>query len=254
MRARSWWALGAGAYVAFAIVSMPAGTAYRWLAPEAIRLAGLQGTVWSGRAASGVLAGAAVHDLRWDIEPWALCLGRLAATLELRFADGFASSRVTATLRTIELNDLRASMSLTSLAGVLPSAAAGAQGLASLTFASIEIDHQGWPMDADGELRLSQLTVPPLIPMGTNKLVPLGEYRLAFTPTAGEGLSATVSDTGGPLEVSGSLHLGADRRYQLVGYARPRPDADPMLVQGLQLMGGDADSSGKREFSLSGSL
>ena len=48
-----WLVLGVGAYLAFALVLFPADVAYRWLAPDTVRLSGVQGTVWSGRATLG---------------------------------------------------------------------------------------------------------------------------------------------------------------------------------------------------------
>lgn len=253
MRTRSWWAIGAGAYLAFALMSFPASTAYRWLAPAGLELAGLRGSVWSGQASAGAVAGIALHDIQWRIEPWAFLIGRLSADVEARFAEGFGSAHASATLGAIELSTVRASTDLASLAGALPSAALGATGLTSLRLDSLRLV-DGWPVDADGELRVSELAVPPLLATPDHALVPLGEYRVVFTPSDGTGISANVSDTGGPLEVAAMLRLGLDRSYTLNGYARPRPDADPMLVQGLQLMGGSPDSSGRREFTLSGSL
>src|SRR5690606_2720287 len=47
----AWIALGLGAYIAFTLSSFPATAAYRWFAPETLRMAGIEGTVWSGRAA-----------------------------------------------------------------------------------------------------------------------------------------------------------------------------------------------------------
>ena len=53
MKLWHWLALGIGAYLAFALSSFPAGTAYAWFAPAGLQLEGLEGTLWSGRAAAG---------------------------------------------------------------------------------------------------------------------------------------------------------------------------------------------------------
>src|SRR5690606_17260484 len=45
-----WLALGIGAYAAFLLARFPAG-ASSWFAPDTVRLAGVDGTLWSGRAA-----------------------------------------------------------------------------------------------------------------------------------------------------------------------------------------------------------
>jgi general secretion pathway protein N len=244
--------LGIGAYLAFVVASLPAGTAYRWLAPSGLQLAGVRGTLWSGQAATGAVAGVSAHDIHWQIAPWALPLGRLRGALELRLTDGFANTNFSVSFGRINLSDLRASTSLGSF-GTLLAPVAGVQGQASLALESLHFD-DGWPTDASGELRLAQLAVPPLIPMGGTTLIPLGDYRLSFTPTSGQGLIAAVADLGGPLEVTGTAKLLPDHSYLLEGLVRARPEADPLLVQGLEIMSSEADASGRRTFSLPGSL
>jgi hypothetical protein len=72
----SWIALGAGAYAAFVVATFPAATAYRWLAPPEVRLASVDGTVWSGTAALGSMPGLPLRDIRWNLSALPLLLGR----------------------------------------------------------------------------------------------------------------------------------------------------------------------------------
>jgi hypothetical protein len=128
----------------------------------------------------------------------------------------------------------------------------GAEGLLSASMRRLVLE-DGWPTSAVGQLRIVQLAVPPLLPSGNGGIIPLGDYEVVFSD-AGNGVAALIRDSGGPLEFSGTLSLGADRSYSLEGLAAPRTDASPELVNGLRLMTGEPNAGGKRPFSLTGSL
>ena len=104
-----------------------------------------------------------------------------------------------------------------------------------------------------GDLKLAQLETPPLLPTGPRKVVPLGDYVVHFLDGT-NGINATFNDTGGPLEVTGTLALNAARGYVLDGLIKPRADAPQELVDGLKIMTADPDAEGRRRLMLSGSL
>jgi len=248
-----WLALGIGAYLVFALASFPAAAAYRWFAPEVVRLAGVEGTLWSGRAAGGSVAGLGVRDVHWRLRPLSLLLGRVAAAVDCRLADGFVSTDVSASKHRVQLGDLKASTSLQALAPVLPTR--GMRGLANLTVSSLSLE-DGWPTAMAGELKLAQLQVAPLVASGgAAQLLPLGDYAVDLGTGPHGEIAANFKDTGGgPLEVSGTLLLDAMRMYMLDAFVKPRADAPQPLVQGLAFMTPDPDASGRRHLTLTGSL
>lgn len=247
----AWLALGLGAYLAFVIAKFPAGTAYRWLAPPELRLAGITGTVWQGGAELGSVPGLPLSDLRWDLGAWPLLTGRLAGDFEARLTDGFVAGSVSASTSRVAFTDLQASTSLPTLRALLP--LNDTQGLISVALERLEL-RDGWPVSALGTLRVGQLEVAPLIPTGGPALIPLGNYELRFVESSGQGIRAELSDSGGPLEASGVLSLGLDRSYAIEGAVRARADAPEMLIQGLAIMTGEPDAEGHRPFTLTGSL
>lgn len=251
----SWLALGAGAYLAFAVATLPAATAYHWLAPEALRLSGITGTAWSGRATLGSAAGLAFRDARWSLRPGALLLGRVEGNLEARLADGFVSTHAIARPGRVVLEDVQASASLMTLRGVLPPLVGDATAQLSLRLDRFVVD-DGWPVNAVGTVRIGNLAVPPFAGLGGgSSLIEIGSFALEFADTGGEGLMATVMDTSGPLELSeASLSLGLERRYMLRGRARARDGASRELVRGLEFLAPEADAEGMREFEFDGSL
>jgi general secretion pathway protein N len=246
-----WVALGVGAYVAFALASLPAGTVYRWFVPDTVQLAGISGTLWSGSAAAGSIANVPVQDLRWRVRPLPLFVFRISGDVDTRLADGFVRARVSASPSRVRLSDVQASTSLGALRDVLP--VRGMRGLASASFETLELTN-GWPTAAVGELSLGQLEAPGFVPSGRQELIQLGDYLMQLQQTDGEGIRGAFSDTGGPLEVSGTLSLAPDGAYTLDGLIRPRPGAADDLVQGLQIMTGEPDAGGRRRLTLTGSL
>jgi general secretion pathway protein N len=248
-----WLAVGVGAYFAFTLSSFPAATAYRWFAPAGVRLAGIEGTLWSGRAAGGAVDELALHDVRWRVSAWQLLLGRIAADLRAQLDDGFVTAQVKATRRRVQLSDVRASTSLPTLRNVLP--LAGMSGAASLRLSTVDLDvAKAWPTKIVGELTLAQLETVPLISAGPRgRLVPLGNFIVRFVDGAG-GINATINDTGGPLEVSGTLALDAGRAYKINARIKPRADAPQELVDGLNAITADPDAEGRRPLTWSGTL
>jgi general secretion pathway protein N len=247
----AWIALGAGAYLAFALSMMPAATVYRLFAPDALRLAGVDGTLWSGSATLGSAGGLPMRDIVWRVEALPLLTGRVAARVQARLADGFIETDVSAGVGGVVLDDLRGSTSVPALTPLVP--LQGVDGLVSVSMRRLRLE-DGWPTEAVGEARIAELRVPPLLSRGAaDELISLGNYEIAFDD-APSGIAARIRDTGGPLEVDGTLTLSADRRYALEGRAAARPDAPPEVIQGLDLMAGEPDAEGKRAFSLTGSL
>jgi len=246
-------AVGIGAYLAFALSSFPAATAYAWFAPASVKLAGIEGTLWSGRAAGGAIGGFPLHDVRWRLSAWQLLLGRVAADLRAQLDDGFVTAQVKATRSRVELRDLRASTSLPTLRTLLP--IAGMRGAASLRLSALDVDvAKGWPTKVVGELTLADLETVPLIPVGPRgKLVPLGSYVVRFVDGA-DGIKAVINDTAGPLEVSGTLALNAARAYKIDARIKPRADAPEELVNGLNAVTADPDIEGRRPLTWAGTL
>lgn len=245
-------ALGVGAYVAFALSTLPATVGVRLLdafAPDAVRLSGIDGTVWSGRAALGSAGGLPLRDIVWNADALPLLIGRVDAHVEARLSDGFVQTAVSARAGDVLLEDLRASTSVDALSPVIPLQGAGGQISVALNRLRLQ---DGWPTEALGEARIARLEVPPLLP-GAGELIPLGDYEILFVE-APSGIAARITDSAGPLRVDGTLSLTPDRRYALEGHAAARPDAPPELVQGLDLMAGEPGADGLRPFSLTGSL
>jgi hypothetical protein len=217
-----------------------------------VRLSGIEGTLWSGRAAAGSVGGLDVRDVRWRLRPTRFLIGRLAADVEARLADGFVKASVSASPSRLALSDLQGSTSIATLSSVLPPVS-GVRGDASVNLAELELA-DGALTTVLGELRLAMIDVLPFVPGPSRALVPIGDYVVNFLDSDGNGINATFADSGGPLEVSGTLVVDAQRNYTLDGLVKPRAGAAQPLIDGLRIITADPDAEGRRRLTLTGSL
>ena len=244
-------ALGIGVYLAVCLVRFPASVAYRWFAPDELALAVIDGTVWNGSAVHGGMAGLPLANIQWQLRPLALLTGRVDATAQADFADGFASADVDAARNRMSLSNVTASTNLQTFAQLLP--VGGIRGQISLQLDQIEFV-DGWPVAATGEARIANLAVPPAMPIAGVTLVPLGNFAARFVPSSEPGITSVLNDQGGPLELSGRLDLMPDRRFLIDTLVRTRPEATRELVQGIEFATESPNASGQRRFRLDGSL
>lgn len=249
----AWIALGLGAYIAFALSMFPAAAAYRWFAPDSLRMTGIDGTLWSGRAALASAEGLPLRDLRWQLDALPLLIGRVHGRVQTRLADGFAEARMRSSFtgRRVELRDVQVGTSLSALAPIVP--IGDVRGRIAVRLDRLELV-DGLPASLVGQANVGELEVPTFIPGGRGEPIALGDYALRFEDTNGEGILARFNDTRGPLEVDGTLTVDRQGRYVLAARAAARPDAPRELTQALELMGGEPEPDGKRPFEISGSL
>jgi general secretion pathway protein N len=251
---RSWFALGSGAYLAFALAQIPAATAYRWLGADGLVLSGISGTVWSGRAELGAVGALPLRDVEWSIAPLGLVLGRVSATLAARPADGLVTGALSASFSGVRFSDVRATLSLDALGDVL--ALQGARGLVSLELEELVL-RDGWPVAATGLLRLRALEVRPLGAQPGSALIGLGDYELSSFEVSDLQFDAALRDQGGPLEINGTVMLalqtpgtlaGAHPRFD--GRVRERADIPEELRTPLNFLTVQTDADGWRTLDL----
>lgn len=239
-------AAGAAAFLLGMVAAFPARLAYAWFAPDVLRLDGVEGSLWNGRASAADIGGLYAAPLTWDLHPGSFLTGKLGARIEAELARGQLRGDVAVGPGVVVLRDVEATLALASLAGLLP--VRGVEGRLSAELERARLE-SGWPVALIGELSVANLVYRP---SGTN---PLGNYRVSFTEEdAGEEtLRGAVVDEGGALEVAGTLVLNADRSYELSGRVRARPEAPRPLADSLQFLGAP-EADGMRRFALSGRL
>lgn len=237
-------AAGVLALVIGLAANLPARLALDWFAPPEVRAAGVDGTLWRGRAAQFHVAGIALGSVSWDAQ--ALRFIRLRPTwkLAIRHSDGYAQAQLGVSLSgaRIRLAGLEAALPLESLPPQL--VPDGVAGQLSVALRSLELE-RGWPVRVAGRAAVAQLQLPGVI-------LTLGPFEFDFADQSGPPL-AVVRSLGGPLAVDGLLELPARGRWQFSAELAPGENPPPELVDGLAFVGEDI-GGGKRRLTLSGGL
>lgn len=237
-------AAGAAIFLAGLVVLFPARVAYQWFAPDAVRLAGISGTVWSGFAAEGTLGDLYAGDLRWRIRPLALITGKLGYAVMAEPAGGsFASDVAIAPGGSVHFSDLDARLPLAALSNA--AVLAGVEGRVALQFGSLVLNDR-YPVRAAGAANVGGLVLSAL------SASPLGDYRAEFE-TVDDVVTGRFEDVSGVLDLSGTIELRPDRSYSLSGRVRATPAAPQGVVQQLRFLG-SADADGMRSFRFEGRL
>jgi len=235
---------GAVVFLAGVVALFPARVAYSWFAPDIVRLSGVSGTLWRGRAQEGQIDRLYLRNLDWTVRPSALLRGALALDVSVSPAGGFIEARVELSVSgAVRLTDVNAGLSLDALRSLLPLANIDGNLRVQLDRLVVE---DGIPSDAEGSVEVVALTIQPL------SRTPVGSYRIRFSADGG-GIAGSVEDIDGMFDVAGTIRLDAERNYELRGLIVPTPEAPPGVVRQLQILG-SPNERGQREFRLEGSL
>jgi general secretion pathway protein N len=240
-------ALGIGAFLVLALVTLPADVVLSRIASPALSFSGVSGTLWNGRAQALRVGGVHAGSAEWDLHVLPLFTARLSADVKVTRTDGFAQGEVTATPSgRLVLEGFTASLPASALP---PNVAQGGWGgTLNLKLARLALE-DGWPTEADGTIEAVDLVGP------ASKPAEIGSYKIAFTGAdASAGvLSGALTDLGGPLQVAGTVQLKPDRSYLVEGLIATRPNAPASIANALQYLP-PPDAQGRRQFSFEGSM
>jgi len=224
------------------VVTFPARVAYRWMSPPFVMLSGISGTVWHGNAREFSTYGVYLRDLEWKIHPLKLLTGKAVYDVSGSPVSGFFESEMAVGIGgTMTLRNLTASIPLAMLeraAGV-----PGLRGNASLQFERMELV-DGRASAMDGTLELSDVQAPMI------SRAALGGYRAEFF-TQNNGISASVEDTDGVVDLAGSLQLNPDKSYAFLGVVSAKPGTPENIRQQMQYLP-TTDVEGQRELRSEG--
>ena len=224
------------------IVMFPARVAIGWFAPAAVTIGGIQGSVWYGSANEAAANGIYLRDIEWRLNTLRLFTGQLSYGIEATPVSGFLESDVSIGYSgALTVSDLSAAVPLDLLADATN--VSGLQGNVSLTFERIEIV-DGLATAADGTAQFADLMIPIF---GRDSL---GGYKAEFF-TQNNGITASIEDTDGVLDMAGSLQLNADRSFEFIALVIAKPEAPQGIRQLLQTLPA-ANDRGQRELRYEG--
>lgn len=226
-------ALGIVAYLVFLAATLPANQAYGLLAPRLapVALYGVEGTVWSGRAATVMVRGVRLESVAWNLELLPLLRGRIQARLTFRMGGETGSVHVGRMLSgALYLGELNTRLPMTQIAPLLPLRPLSVGGILDVKLRELTLGAKGIEkVLGTVDWREGAVLAP--------QQVTLGDFSVTFAETK-QGVEARIRDSGnGPLEANGTLRLGQDGSYEFTGALAPRDSASPELSQALRFIG-----------------
>jgi len=240
-------ALGIGAFLILALVTLPASVVLSFVHPANVTLSGVSGTIWKGRAQAVRSGSTHLGSVDWDLNTLSLFTGKLGADVKITRTDGFAQGTIAAGAGgRLTLRKFSASLPVSALPPNI--VRGGWTGTLNMQLAELAIEN-AWPVTLNGTILVADLVGP------ANRPAALGGYKVVFPEGASNSdtLAGVITDTGGPLAVNGTVQLKKDRSYLVSGMIATRPDAPSDMARTLEILG-EPDAQGRRQFSIEGSM
>lgn len=234
---KRWWhflLLGVVAWLLFMMWRFPSNVAYS-LAPESlpVKLAGLHDTVWDGGAQQLQYRDKVIANIFWQVSPWSLLVGNLDAELQLLNTGADLKARVEVPLGgdEVELSEIKGRLPLPLLQQHLTMIPVPLKGNLSLKLDELLLNAEGRPERAEGRVVWHGAGVQ------MNEMLPLGDLQLSLSSNEEGGITGTISDSGGPLQLQATLNLKVDGSYTLQGTATPNDATSESLRGMLPMLG-----------------
>ncbi len=220
------------------------------MAPDQVRGFGIAGSLWNGQAQTIDINGFKIQQVRWHVNPLRLVLGSVTGNATARWGSGFIEAEYSLGLSgAISIRELQASFSLNQLQSQLN--VPGISGETRIRIDKLDWD-EGWLRQVVGRGEVRNLNTN-MIPLGPGQT--LGSYELLFdqaTISDAAPLTGTLRDTGGPLELAGTLIVTPPAAYELAARIKTRPGDPGILTEGITFL--PPGPSGTRQLIFAGSL
>jgi Type II secretion system (T2SS), protein N len=232
--------IGLAAVLAVIVATLPASVVAHFL-PASVHAEDFSGSIWHGSAGKISVNARPAGALEWWLHPLPLLGMTVAADLHWVKAAFVADAAVKIDRRGFAAQALKGGGPIEDLSdfGIAPEW----RGIAELNFSALKFEFTRlMPVAAVGDVRVSNLTSSQFAG-GAD----LGGYDLSF-PAGAVGadgnVSATLNDTGGPLDLQATVHYTAkDRTGLLSGTLKERAGAPSALLSQIndisQLRGRD---------------
>ena len=248
--------LGFLVYVIFLVLNFPADRAYAYWkssdssSPE-FALAGISGSVWSGKASIAAINRIRLENVEWTYRPWVLLLGQVGLSWSFQapssqgsYGRGLTSWGLDGN---VNFSSLEARLPASLVATMVKMKALQPSGTLNLNLQDVEWNGESL-VSAEGKVVWRGAGISLLKP------VSLGDLSLKLE-TSNDEIKGVLADNGGPLSAEGLIILAEDGRYQFNGafVARGNSPQKTELENVLRTMGKQG-SDGKVKVARSGTL
>jgi len=226
------------------VIQFPAAVSQQWLENEHIRVNGISGTLWNGRASEADINGWYLRDIKWELMPKELFSGALSYKLSMYPFNGLVDTILTLkSNEIINLNKLEGNLSHGTVETILPNL-----GIDS----SIKLDikeaiiNSGIPVLINGKVTLNDLIIKGL----SNQSV--GNFEIELITQANQ-IIGSFDDINALLDVAGTITISRDGEYMLVGVVSSN-SYTPENIKTMLTFLGSANDKNQRSFRFEGML
>ncbi|MBL1432593.1 MAG: hypothetical protein COC09_03305 [Gammaproteobacteria bacterium] len=220
------------AYVIFLFVTFPAARAYHYVSdrfPPTIKLYGLKGSVWSGKAELIILASQHYRNASWKFQPKSLFSGEALFYLDLDNGQSQIKGNVGINIaKSLVLKDLVLQQELVDLQALAQTSAIVGGKISgrveSLVLSQVNIT------EADAHFVLRDVAL--LLPRRTE----WGDFKIDIEKSDTDTL-AKIADQGGPLLAKGSITVSESNEYNVDLSVQAASGASNDLIRGIDLFG-----------------
>jgi general secretion pathway protein N len=243
--------LGLVFYLVFLLTSLPANVVYAYwkqsMGEEVpVFLSGVDGSVWSGKAAQANIAGQQFEKLSWHFKPIQLLLGNTELAVDFSMQDGYGKGNVGYNLLgSVYANDVEAWLPMGLVLPMFDLGSLKPGGALAVNLSELKIkDHT--VATALGSLAWQDAEITILKPM------PLGSLQVELEPTD-DGIKGVISDMGGPLQAEGLVTVDKEGKYNFNAEIAVRDPQQRDLANAIRSLGRQ-DRTGKVKIQQAGDL
>jgi general secretion pathway protein N len=217
-------------FVVIVAATLPAATAYRYAEPhlQPLRLQGIEGSLWTGRATQASVYAMPLGELRWSLDPWAAAGLHARGEAALSGRSLQASARFDASRDRLVVDSANAKLPASVLAPALDIPSLALLGDLALDVDALEL-RAGMLQGASGTLAWRNAGV-----SGAAE-ARFSDILVRFTSPRDGVIEGEVSDGGGGLSASGRILIERER-FQAEVKLGVRGD-NPQLAEALMYVG-----------------
>lgn len=223
-------AVGLASYLVILLANFPAAVAWSLVVPAQapVTAQAIHGTLWSGHLDKPVWGPLRLQQLSWNVSPWDLLIGHLAAQIRIQSHEAQGSARVDYLgAHHWRLDGVQANLVLGRLSRALPGIHLHAEGTLHLAFAHLTL--RGPALEGlDGTGSARQITIRSLVPITLSAL-----QLKAQSGRSGISRITFTTGPGGSLITDGHVRLTPNGHWNLFVRFKPAASASATLTRFL---------------------
>jgi len=219
------------AYFCFIISTLPAKLVLNQLTPPAnIRISGISGTIWRGKATAIRLDAAnKLTDIQWNFALWRLFAAQLSIHIQGKFQQlPFRAQLYATPTGKISAQDVSATIAASSLATLFALPLAKLDGVIQL-----DLDHISWHPEtlplASGVIHWKNAAVT------VAETARLGNITITLRQKNNDRILAGISNQGGELKLHGDASAATDASYGVSLEMTPTASASQSIISSLAM-------------------